>query len=141
MEVNEKEFLASFDLAVENSIVEQNTAMRRLILGVFTRCIKASPVDKGRFRSAWTVSLDRRTVDDSSHENEKPKGHLDMETFSRGHLTVKSFDLRANKVTYIQNNMPYAARLEYGYSTQASQGVARISAKEELNEFNRTSAQ
>lgn len=140
MEINEKEFLASFQLAIDKSIVEQEVLVRRLILGVFTRCIKKSPVDTGRFRSAWTVSLDKRSDESTTHLNDSPKGSIDNKTLSDGVLVVSSFDLKNNKVTYIQNNMPYAHRLEYGYSTQATAGVARISAKEELNEFNRASS-
>jgi hypothetical protein len=93
--------------------------MRSVSLKLFSAIIKASPVDTGRFRMNWQTS------------GPVPNGG-----------TVAGFDPSGNKAinsatTFITNtpawqeltlanNLPYAERLEYGWSKQAPVGMVRV---------------
>ena len=78
----------------------------------------------GRFRGNWQVSFDLPAtgevdrVDGNGSEN-KRIGAAIIQTF---HVGVGSI--------YLMNNVPYAQRLEYGWSGQAPQGVVRITVAE-----------
>lgn len=109
----------------------QETVVRRFALGVLTRVIRKSPVDTGRFRGNWVVSIDN--PQSSTSERTDKSGAL---ATGDGNIVLNKFDLRTNTAIYIQNNLPYAQRLEDGYSSQAPNGVAGISLREESEAFN-----
>jgi len=82
-----------------------------------------SPVDTGRFRGNWMFSpgvIPRGTV-----PGVDPAGHT---TLSR--LVAEIGRTGAGGVTYLSNNLPYAVRLENGWSDQAPQGMVRLTAME-----------
>jgi hypothetical protein len=49
--------------------------------------------------------------------------------------TIESFDVQRHDLLVIQNNLPYAEKLERGHSKQAPQGMLDISIREELSVF------
>lgn len=128
--------MADFNLNL-SSIVDEleedigRTVIRRFGLGTLNRVIRKSPVDTGRFRGSWVVSIDRMSDDFTSSTDRTGSA-----TLARGSLVLNTFNLRNNDSIYIQNNLPYAARLEAGSSTQAPSGVAGISVREEAEAFN-----
>lgn len=80
--------------------------------------IMQSPVDTGAFRANHRVSID---ADDLSYD----KGNHDQsgnKTLREGLTVIASNDKPYSEVV-IQNNLPYAERLENGHSDQAAQGV------------------
>lgn len=82
----------------------------RLLRGVITR----SPVDTGRFKSNWQVA-----------EGSAPTGTVGI---SGDPLSVIS-KVPGNaygKVLYVVNNLPYAERLENGWSEQAPTGMVKL---------------
>jgi hypothetical protein len=78
-----------------------------------------SPVDTGRFRGNWQVGLTApvtgtlATLDKSG-----------AATIARGNQVLSQ--AKSGGVIYINNNLPYAQRLEYGWSKQAPSGMVRI---------------
>lgn len=79
-----------------------------------------SPVDTGQFRGNWNVS---KTVPNFSI--------TDAAAASRGDSEVqKALALSAGGVVYLSNGLPYARRLEYGWSGQAPSGMVRLSVRE-----------
>ncbi len=90
-------------------------AVKNVALDVYGRVVLRSPVDTGRFRANWRISV----------------GSLDLTT-SPG-VTAKPPILPgkvAGQVIYISNNLPYARTLEYGHSKQAPQGMVRLTVAE-----------
>lgn len=87
----------------------------------------------GRFRGNWQVSF-----------NAKPEGVLDTidrdgsATISRGRQVLSEFNNGVSSI-YFTNNLPYARRLEYGWSQQAPGGMVRITLKE-IQQFVRAAA-
>jgi hypothetical protein len=116
------------------------TVARKATLQVFTAVVKKSPVDTGRFRANWNVSFG---VPDTSVTSSTDTARADSEVDKVQALPVGG-------VVYLSNSLPYAQVLEYGgypnppkhptgktkggYSTQAPQGMARLSALE-FNDF------
>jgi hypothetical protein len=97
--------------------------VRKVSLDLFRRVIMKSPVDTGRFRGNWQVSI-----------GSIPAGTLAVNdktgTATMAKVTAETLGLRAGQVIYLVNNLPYSRRLEYGYSKQAPAGMVRLSAAE-----------
>lgn len=79
-----------------------------------------SPVDTGRFRASWTIAaLQPSTA---------------VAPAAGGGQTVTADPsipaVTIGSVVYITNSLPYARRLEYGWSQQAPNGMVRLTAAE-----------
>jgi hypothetical protein len=103
---------------------KMDLAVRRVSLEIFSRVILKSPVDTGRFRGNWQVAI-----------GSIPSGTLELDD-KTGTATVSKADLKlvgakAGDTIYLANNLPYAVRLEEGYSkTQAPQGMVALTVQE-----------
>ncbi|MCW7764309.1 hypothetical protein [Photorhabdus luminescens] len=83
----------------------------------------------GAFRGNWQVSFD------SSAEGET--GRIDKNgnmTKAIGNLMIDQFKV-GMKAIYFTNNRPYAYKLEFGHSSQAPNGMIRITAEEAASMF------
>lgn len=84
--------------------------------------IMGSPVMDGAFRSNHRVTVNKTTNETvPSNGNKAPKGTLDQEVFAEGAGQI--LQAKLGDSVYIQNNLPYALRLENGHSQQASLGI------------------
>jgi hypothetical protein len=94
-----------------------DTVIRKATFDMFASVVKKSPVDTGRFRANWVVSQAAPvyTATDSTNASNGA-------TEAR-----KALGIAAGGVVYISNGLPYARRLEYGYSKQAPYGMIRYS--------------
>jgi hypothetical protein len=93
----------------------------------FKSCIDLSPVRTGRFRGNWFPSVGQmlvRVTDDVDKTGEK--------TFALGRVALSQWV--PGDTIYITNSLPYAERLEYGWSKQAPAGVVRLTVQS-FNEF------
>ena len=75
----------------------------------------------GRFRGNWTLSFG--TPDPTVTEKVDPDGGPTIKKLT---AEMKSYPQDAFPVIYLQNNLPYAERLENGYSKQAPNGMVGI---------------
>lgn len=96
---------------------------QKLMMEGLSRIVYRSPVDTGRFRGNWTVSLDgpqsgTREVDDKNGGA----------TVAEGNAVAQQ--AKAFQIIYMQNNLPYGPRLEGGWSKQAPGGFLAITFKE-----------
>jgi hypothetical protein len=89
-----------------------------------TGIVMKAPVDTGRFRSNMSVSIS--TPDLTTLPKTTIKGA--SQVISEGQNKIYS-NKQAVKV-YIQNNLPYAMRLENGWSKQAPAGMIAITLNE-----------
>lgn len=103
---------------VEKAKKNPEKVMRQVSIKLFSAIIKASPVDTGRFRMNWMAS------------GGTPAAGTTDATDKSGNTAIgnaTSFVLKAanwHEFT-LTNNLPYAQRLEYGWSQQAPAGVVR----------------
>lgn len=124
----------SFELDINNFIkkakVNADLAVRGIVAGVAESVIEMSPVGDavawkskppkgylgGRFRGNWDYGL-----------NNNPRAEYDVIDKSGGMSTQRingKLPARASgHVHFIANNLPYAQRLEDGYSKQAPAGM------------------
>lgn len=87
---------------------------------IYASVVEKTPVKTGRARGNWHAS----------------KGSAEQEILERETHTPLSEEMaviqssKGDETIYIQNNLPYINRLEYGYSTQAPQGMVRLTMQE-----------
>lgn len=88
------------------------------------RLMIRSPIETGRFKSNWNVGINGS----DSTTDEKRNHHHVFTTLARNERTIKS--AKIGDSIHITNALPYAKKLEYGYSRQAPRGFLRITAQE-----------
>lgn len=98
---------------------QMHQAARAIALALFSRMIVLSPVDTGRFRGNWQIDIEDPAL-------------IALERFDKaGQQTIlaeaaKLINYKIGATIRMRNNVPYAVRLEYGWSKQAPQGVVRV---------------
>lgn len=92
--------------------------IRGIELSLFSGVIMDSPVDTGRFRGNWQASIG--TPKSGTLDTIDPTGQATSAAAQRFVATLKG-----GRLTWLANNLPYAERLEYGWSKQAPQGMVR----------------
>ena len=96
--------------------------LRKVSAEMLQGVIMGSPVMDGAFRSNNRVTVNKTTNETvPSNGNKAPKGTLDQEVFAEGAGQI--LQAKLGDSVYIQNNLPYALRLENGHSRQASLGI------------------
>ncbi|SEL12094.1 hypothetical protein SAMN05216359_105271 [Roseateles sp. YR242] len=106
------------DKLVEKTKLDLETVARKTSLQLFSSVINLSPVDTGRFRANWNVAYG--TPDRSV-------GQFTDATRAQTEAS-KALTLELGGVIYMTNSLPYAKRLEHGWSKQAPTGMVRKSA-------------
>lgn len=104
---------------VEKAKKNPEKVMRQVSIKLFSAIIKASPVDTGRFRMNWMAS--GSTPADGTTDATDKAGTT--ATSNAANFVLNAADWHTFTLT---NNLPYAQRLEYGWSQQAPQGFVRV---------------
>lgn len=108
-------------------VLEDADQLSKKIAGdMLQQVIVSSPVDSGAFRGNHRVSVGSvdTTANLSATSNPLQKG---LATISSGG--------GIGKIVYISNSLPYALRLENGYSQQAPLGVYSLSFMNIVNRY------
>lgn len=114
-----------FALKVES---RSEKVFRGTVLGLFSSIIKRTPVDTGRLRGNWQLTI-----------NKPAYGELDVadktgaKALATG--TTNSKKIKLKDSVYLTNNMPYAGVIEDGRtdssgSLQAPQGMVKVTVTE-----------
>lgn len=100
--------------------IAPSTVQKRVAFDLFGRIVRKTPVDKGRARASWNISLNQadRTV--------QPDG---LAHYPAPSLSVALAPLPGQEI-WISNNLPYIVELEKGHSKQAPHGMAALSIAE-----------
>lgn len=105
------------DRLAEKYEAKLETVTRKVTFDLFRSVVQKSPVDTGRFKGNWNVSIGTPNYTTTLTANE-----------GRGlGEAQKALSLPVGNVAYLSNGLPYARRLEYGYSGQAPNGMVRLS--------------
>ena len=102
---------------------KMDLAVRKIALEMFRRIILKSPVDTGRFRGNWQIAIG--SVPDGTLELDDKTGTA---TIAKG--AAIALGMNAGDIVYFANNLPYARRLEEGYSQQAPAGMVALTVQE-----------
>jgi hypothetical protein len=98
------------------STAKVETVVRAVTLQLFVSVVRRSPVDTGRFRSNWNVSYG---APDLSVTQLAPK--------TRGMQQARQAAQQpVGGIVYLSNGLPYAGRLENGWSRQAPYGMVKV---------------
>lgn len=124
-----------FRLFLRNVEKVTKLVQAKIALDLFTAVIKRSPVDTGRFRWNWMLSIGEMSLsyDDTAggaiKMGSKRKSAVGAGA-SRAEAATTAGNLLTMKVgqsVFITNNTPYGWVLETGHSTQAPDGVVLVS--------------
>lgn len=125
----------------ENLLPEQVTLFqKRVALEVFRRVILKSPVGNpslwanpnsappgyvgGRFRANWQINT---ILSSSEIDSVDPSG---SGTIAKGISNIQSRKIQPFGTIWVFNNVPYAERIEFGWSGQAPGGVVGVTIAE-----------
>ncbi len=123
-------FTIDLTKAVENAKGNIDRAVRETVLLCAQGLSDRSPVDTGRFRANWTLGIGE--MDDKTTAEVDPTGARTALKVAEGVANGK-----AGQVFWITNSLPYAERLENGWSKQAPQGMVELTAIDVTNKLNR----
>lgn len=115
--------MSKFTLDIQDFVAKAKknpeTVMRSVSLKLFSAIIKASPVDTGRFRGNWqTTGVTPAT---GLLAGVDPTGNKAVNSAATFITNAPGWDTFT-----LTNNLPYAERLEYGWSKQAPTGIVRV---------------
>lgn len=108
--------LAEFAAQAKEAV---DASLREIIIEIGNSLIRMSPVDTGRFRGNWQMTIEAPAAGTLSTLD--PTG-----TEATARIAGESILFRAGTTAFIVNNLPYAIPLEYGHSDQAPGGMVRI---------------
>lgn len=116
--------IREFDLAVEtwgeNVPPEQVAKMHRAVqLEALRGVVMATPVDEGRARGAWDLTIGTPAVAEPGTLDPSGGGAI-----SRGVGVIAK--ISAYSISWLTNLVPYIGRLEDGSSKQAPQGMVAV---------------
>lgn len=97
--------------------------VRKVALDMGSRVVLRSPVATGRFRANWQYGVGQPNT--ALLETVDPTGQTSIGRISSGAVTAKLGD-----VIYISNSLPYALKLENGWSKQAPAGMVGLTVTE-----------
>lgn len=111
---------------------------RRAAFYILREAAVKSPVDTGRFRSNWQVGINSEPRDEVKHITKTAGGVTRRE----GVVIRRVNPLQGPITVYIVNNLPYAKRLNEGWSDQAPAGwvdaiVRRAKQRLDAGQFDR----
>lgn len=99
------------------------TVTRKAALDMAGSMVQRSPVDTGRFRGNWQYGGDTLNAATDANADVAGAGAL-------GRILSCLSGWRPGQAIYITNSLPYAHRLEYGWSKQAPGGMVRVTVAE-----------
>jgi hypothetical protein len=103
----------AFIAQIESNLTKQ---ARIIAMALLSEVVLRSPVDTGRFRGNTTISIGAPVF-----ANTDTMDKNGASTISAGQTVLSG--LKPYTVIYLQNNLPYAEKLELGHSKQAPSGI------------------
>lgn len=107
--------------------------VRKVALDVGSRVVQRSPVDTGRFRANWQYGVGQANATVTAQTDQSG-------TATIARIATAAASARLGDVIYLSNSLPYALRLEAGYSKQAPAGVVGLTVAEFQAAVNRSVA-
>ena len=120
-----KQFTLQLNKEIADTEEKIEDAISLIAMDSLRGVVMKSPVDTGRFRGNWIVSKNAANTT-SSQITDKNGG----QTITKGSGVIDTFDMNTDSRIIIQNNLPYANRLENGWSKQAPNGMVALTVAE-----------
>jgi hypothetical protein len=114
---------SSFALQISEFVktvkAREDLVVRKLGLDILSSVVRMSPVLSGRLRGNWQVGLNAPVTGQLARLDKS--GEV---TISAGRSVLNG--AKAGGIVFLSNNVPYAQRIEFGWSKQAPAGIVRI---------------
>lgn len=120
-----KQFTLQLNKEIADTEEKIEDAISLIAMDSLRGVVMKSPVDTGRFRGNWIVSKNAFNPK-SSEVTDKNGG----QTITKGSGVIDTFKVDTDSRIIIQNNLPYANRLENGWSKQAPNGMVALTVAE-----------
>jgi len=112
-------FAENLNKLCERAKDKAHVVVRKTAFELQGMMIDMSPVDTGRFRGNWAVGLG--AVNTKADASPDKSGDA-----ARGRAQAALQGWKPGQTIYLSNSVPYALRLERGWSQQAPTGVVRL---------------
>lgn len=109
-------FKANYAKVLKKAGDKVDLVVRKSALSLQRSMVMKSPVDTGRFKSNWQCGIGAVNSINTSPENSDALGRTEAVLNGWG----------IGQQIWLTNAMPYARRLEYGWSKQAAGGMVRL---------------
>lgn len=120
-------FAADLDAFARHVNLSVQMVRKKIAFDLFGKMIERSPVDTGRFRMSWAMA-DGAPAAVYGPEGGTGGDGAAADSAARANITARFQD--PFSAIYITNPLPYAERLEFGYSQKAPAGMVRVSLAE-----------
>ena len=111
-------FAANLNKLCKRAKDKAHVVVRKTAFELQGMMIDTSPVRTGRFRSNWAVGLG--AINTSTDAAPDKTGDA-----AKGRAQAALQGWKPGQTIYLSNSLPYARRLEMGWSKQAPQGMVR----------------
>ena len=126
---NAATFAAELDAEFIKLMGSVKDAVVQLAAEALAGVTNKSPVDTGQFRANWIVSIGSQVetkAEWTKEEKEAKSGPIAGKNNIKTISEYSSGDDLTFPELILQNNLPYALRLEYGHSNQAPLGMVEL---------------
>jgi len=102
---------------------------KKMAFKVYSSIVQKTPVDTGRARGNWQISIGSETNEILERENKS--GTADSSEIA------KLESVEDDTSIYIVNNLPYISALEHGHSEQAPNGMVDLTLAKASDDFHK----
>lgn len=106
--------------------------IRRAALAADTAAVLTTPIDTGRARGNWVVSIGQPVEVVKGQPGSPQAG--EAEALAQGQSAVASYRLGAGSI-FISNSLPYIVKLDEGSSSQATAGMSKFAIQAARQQF------
>jgi hypothetical protein len=109
------------------------TITKRVAFELFGRIVEKTPVDTGRARASWNISIGEPDRSVAPEGQQPAMNRVSAEAKARTALATLTERGVLGDTVYITNNLPYIVALEDGHSPQSAPKVMVALSIEEVN--------
>lgn len=118
------DFSKQIEAIVERTKIKMDLVVRKFCFEMFSDIMMASPVDTGAFRGNWMLSVGAPNISTNA-DSKLSSDNSALAAINASMATSINKDA-LGKTIYFTNSMPYAYRLEHGWSKQAPAGMVNV---------------
>jgi|GEM_PF-279419 hypothetical protein len=135
-----RHFSIQLDRFAEKVKLSPGLVAKRVAFDLFGRIVRRTPVDTGRARSSWNISVNTVNRAVVAEVRTHVRDQINPRLVQRAKRLAASkfalqplkndFVVKTGDTIWISNNLPYIVRLEQGHSRQAPSGMVALSIQE-----------
>lgn len=110
--------------------IDYHTLLKRVVFDIFGRIVEKTPVDTGRARASWNISIGKPDPSVAPEGQQPALNRLSAEAKAGAALATLTERGVLDVPIFISNNLPYILELENGHSKQAPEGMVALSIEE-----------